>query len=177
MAELKPVEKLAIAQACYKTIAGIVSTKDPDSLRGMCDQDAIANYLSTGAKSYDVRLMGEKVGTYSVRVNKPKRVEKLRVTDMDAYVAWCVENACMTTDDQQAERRFQETGELPDGCELEVTETSETVAGATLKVDEGKVADALGDALPAVAAHALFGWELPELPAGASVVDENGEVL
>lgn len=177
MTELKPVEKLAIAQAVYKTVAGIVSTKEEDNLRDMCDQDAIANYLSTGAKSYDVRLMGEKVGTYSVRVNKPKHDEKLKVVDMDAYVAWCMENACMTTDDAQAERRFRETGELPDGCELEVTDTPETVAGATLKVDEAKVADALGDALPAVAAHALFGWELPELPEGASVVDENGEVL
>lgn len=177
MTELKPVEKLAIAQAVYKTVAGIVSTKEKDNLRGMCDKDAIANYLSTGAKSYDVRLMGEKVGTYSVRVSKPRHDERLKVVDMDAYVAWCVENACMTTDDAQAERRFRETGELPDGCELEVTDTPETVAGATLKVDEAKVADALGDALPAVAAHALFGWELPELPAGASVVDENGEVL
>ena len=79
------------------------------------------------------------------------------MTDLDAYVQWCLENACMTTDDAMAQRRFEETGELPAGCDLVTEETPETVAGATLKVDEAKVAAALGGELPSAVRGLLEG--------------------
>lgn len=155
--ELRPVEQLAVAQAVYKSVAGIVSTKDADSLRSMCDADTIANYASTGAKSYDVRLLGEKVGTYSVRVNKAKKVSTLAVEDQDAYMAWCADNGFVLTDDKRAQQWLDQTGEVPDGCTVLVDEQPERVAGTTLKVDERKVAEVMGGELPAAVRGLLEG--------------------
>lgn len=155
--ELKPVEQLAVAQAVYKTVASIVSTKDADSLRAQCDEDTIANYMSTGAKSYDVRVLGEKVGTYSVRVNKAKKVSTIAVEDAAAYYDWCAEMGYLVTDDKRAQQWFEQTGELPDGCTVIVDEQPERVAGTTLKVDERKVAAAMGGELPTAVRGLLEG--------------------
>lgn len=86
------LEKLAVAQALYKAIAAAVSTKDPDSLRGRMDAAAIKGYEATGAKGFDLRLNGRKVGTYTVRVSRPVRRTDLAVTDREAFEAWCVAN-------------------------------------------------------------------------------------
>lgn len=86
------LEKLTIAQALYKAIAAAVSTKDPDSLRGRMDVAAIRGYEATGAKGFDLRLAGRKVGTYSVRVSKPVHRTDLVVRDRAGFEGWCVAN-------------------------------------------------------------------------------------
>jgi len=153
--ELTPVQRLAVAQAVYRRVGAIVSTKDPDSLRAQCDADMRANFENTGAKSYDVVIDGSKVGTYSVKTSKPKKNVDLRVVDMKAYVEWCCQNSCMTTDDAQARRKFEETGEVPDGCEVVEIETAGGYSGTVLKVDEEAVADAVGGLLPSTIAGLL----------------------
>lgn len=139
--ELSPIQKLAIAQAIYKAVADIVSTKSNDSLRAQIDRDVYTNYTNTGAKSYDVWLFDEKVGTISARINKPTKQTKLRVSDMHEYIDWCFANDCITTDDKAAEKKFLETGEIPDGCEIEEIEVGGGFAGTTLKIDKQKVFD------------------------------------
>ena len=42
--ELEPVKQLAVAQAIYKAVGAVVSTKDPDSLRSACDREAVRRY-------------------------------------------------------------------------------------------------------------------------------------
>ena len=86
------LEKLTIAQALYKAIAAAVSTKDPDSLRGRADVAAIKAYEATGAKGFDLRLRGRKVGTYSVRVSKPVHRTDLAVRDRAEFEGWCMAN-------------------------------------------------------------------------------------
>ena len=160
--ELKPIEKLAIAQAIYKKIAAIVSTKDADSLRAQCDADMRTNYENTGAKSYDVVINDKKVGTYSVKTSKPRQDVIFDIENMNKYIGWCIDNNCINADDKQAMRIFESTGEVPDGVKIRTVERPGGYAGTTLKIDENDVIDALGDALQENAVKLLEGgatWE------------------
>lgn len=196
------MESLIIAQALYKVLSSAVSTKDPDSLRGRIDARAIENYLSTGAKSFDLKLNGTKVGTFTVRLSKPVHRNGILVQDQEAYLAWCVENGyahaettykvkdsmdgwgkserdaldlllatgaieATTVIDtsnfslDSAARHFEKTGELPDGCTIEVIDEPSMPIGTLLKVDPALVAQAMGKELPnAVAGLLAEGAEL-----------------
>ena len=95
--ELTDMERLAIAQALFKAIGSVVSTKDPDSLRGRVDAQAIANYKSTGAKSFDLMLNGAKVGSFTVRLSKAVHRVDFVAADREACLRWCVENGLAKT--------------------------------------------------------------------------------
>jgi len=166
-----PMEQLAIKQALFKVLAADVDTKDPDSLRGYVSADIIGRYEQTGAKSYDLRIGGMKVGTMSVTVSKEtdERTERrFEVTDdakLDAWVrgddAQQFWDAYITSHRAEFARWYFECmGELPDGCEM-VEETipaqPERVKGTTMRVDPKKVAKALGSELPGAVAGLLGG--------------------
>lgn len=86
------IERLAVAQALFKVLADVVSTKDPDSLRSKVDADMVATYEETGAKTFDLRLNGAVVGTYTVCVSKEAHRTDVVVDDDEAFLAWCLEN-------------------------------------------------------------------------------------
>jgi len=152
--ELTPVEKLAVAQAFYKRAAEAVSTKDPDSLRGQADEFYRGMYEQTGAKSFDVKLLGRKVGTYSVVTTKARdggeRVE-LKVTDVDAYMSWALLHGYFSVDEDAVREHFESSGEVPDGCEAVTVSVTGAPGGefkgTKLVIDPQAVADALGPAL------------------------------
>jgi hypothetical protein len=149
-------ERLAIAQAIYNNLGKLVSTKDPDSLRAQADREYKTLYEQTGAKSFDVRVNGSKVGTYSVKVSKAKPAEErkeLVVTDRDA-----LDDYIHQTDPYDIELFVQEHSELfvkwsceqlgimPDGCTVETYVTPATepaYMGGTLKVNPEDVANAI----------------------------------
>lgn len=144
------IEKLAVAQAVYKVAANAVSTKDPDSLRAQVDEYYRGMYEQTGAKSYDLKIGGEKVGTYSIKTTKEKNEQQLVVNDNDAFARWCAANDCIKVinDFDKACDLFAETGEMPDGCELITKTTPEGLyAGSTLRVDPYKVNKQIGGTL------------------------------
>lgn len=149
----KRIEQLAVAQAVYKLAAEQVSTKEPGNLRAEVDAHYREMFEQTGARSFDVRIGGEKVGTYGVRVTKPETRVRLKVTDSRALMAWCEANDCLRVDPdmRRVESIFGETGELPDGCEVEATSApGGEYAGSSLRIDPEKVNNALGgaDVLP-----------------------------
>ena len=81
------MERLAVYQAVMNKVADEVKTGDPSNLRGAVDAQMAELYETTGAKSANVRVNGQKVGTYSVRVTSAPVV-----TDEDAlraYMADC----------------------------------------------------------------------------------------
>lgn len=200
--DITDMERLAIAQALFKAISSVVSTKDPDSLRGRVDARAIENYKSTGAKSFDLTLNGTKVGSFSVRLSRAVHRVDFVVGDREACLRWCVENGLARTattyeaveldgglDKSQvdaldlllstgalkgraavaspdlaiadAKRHFEETGELPDGCALELVDEPSVPIGTLLKVDPALVAQAMGNELSnAVAGLLAEGAEL-----------------
>jgi hypothetical protein len=162
MDELTDVQRLAVAQAVYKAVSGVVSTKDEDSLRSECDRVLVEQYEQTGAKSYDVPINGIKVGTYSVKVSKakPKRkAPRAWVDDWDEFIDW------LTNDDGADWLRhlveehgdalaldiLRETGEVAPGCvaQPDYCEPAEParVTGTTLRVDADAVAEAMGPML------------------------------
>ena len=165
------IERLAIEQAVYKAIGADVATNDPDNLRAEVNAFYLDMYERTGATGFEVRLNGQKVGTYGfpkVKGQPERTVTELRVTDMHALRCWddeaFHEYVAKFFDQHLAELAIQyaqETGDLPDGVELvEVTTpaTPDTIRpSGTLRVKPERVAAALGNALPATIAGLLGG--------------------
>lgn len=149
------IERFALEQALYKYLAERVSTKDPDSDRAMVDEHFLKLYEQTGAKSFEIRIDGQKVGTYSVRVKKGARELKVAPIDERLYREWAIDHGYVTVDEKAMIAHFEATGEEPDGAEIVTIATPEHVAGGTVKVDEEAVAQAFGEKLPARVAGLL----------------------
>jgi len=171
VSDYNPIERLAIEQAVYNAIGADLKTGVPDNLRGEVNGFYLDMYERTGATGFEVRVNGQKVGTYgfSKVKGKPERtVTELRVTDEDALRAdesdefndWL---GAWLTDHlpELAIQYAQETGELLDGMELVEVTTPAVPDGirpnGTLRVKPEKVAAALGNALPATIAGLLEG--------------------
>lgn len=141
------IAKLAVAQAVYKLSAEQVSTKEPGNLRSRVDEYYRGLFEATGAKSFEIRIGGEKVGTYSVKVTKPKKQTVCDCYNPSAYRAWCEEHGFVKTviDEDAAHAHFLETGEVPDGCNVSQVETpGGQYAGGSVRVDIPAVNRALG---------------------------------
>lgn len=165
------LQQLGIEQAFFKKLAADVDTKTKDSLRWRVDQQIKGFYETTGAKSYDIHIDGQKVGTMSVTVSKEvpeKRTQVFEVTDERALHGWFPAGEESALVDRWLEAHWEEfakwyfeaTGELPDGCELVervVPGVPSVVKGTTLRVDPDKVEGALGKELPVAIAGLLGG--------------------
>ena len=153
---MKDTERLAFAQALYKSVSELVSTKNPDSLRSEVDRQFYELYQETGAKSFDVTINDEVVGSYSLKFSKDKPQEthtELEIFDFEELARWF--------NDQTPERIFAYValnlgdfarycfnydGEVPDGCrprEIITAAIPKQCIGGMLKVDPPKVAQAL----------------------------------
>ena len=168
---MNSIERLAIEQAVYNAIGADLKTGVPDNLRGEVNGFYLDMYERTGATGFEVRVNGQKVGTYGFAKvkGKPERtVTELRVTDADALradesdefndwlTAWLTDHL-----PELAVQYATETGELLDGMELVEVTTPAVPDGirpnGTLRVKPEKVAAALGNALPATIAGLLEG--------------------
>lgn len=169
---MNDIERLAVAQAMYKAVAGMVSTRDPDSLRARADADMLGNYERMGMKSVDLRVNGEKVGTYSVKVSKPTgaaKTSRVVVDDSEAAYRWAMtaaadeyEDWCIANINRFCDYALSEFGEVADGAHVETEEADaqpERATGTVLKVDPPKVAHALGAQLSFAVAGLLSGGD------------------
>ena len=169
--ELNDIERLAVEQAVYNAIGADIKTGVADNLRGQVNGFYLDMYQKTGATAFEVRVNGQKVGTYGFNKVKgqPERTEtELRVTNVDAlradgspeFAAWLKE-AILQDLPEYAIQYCAQTGELLDGMEYVTTTTPATPDGirpnGTLRVRPEKVAAALGNALPATIAGLLEG--------------------
>ena len=166
-----PIEQLAIKQALFKKLADDVDTKNPDSLRAQLDESVVNNYKSTGYKTMDVFVEGEKVGTYTARTSKGKPEEVRRslvVIDgakLEQYINSdeCTEEVIQYAQlmaDNFADFMLNTYGIVCDGCEVMdevIPAQPPRVTGTTFRIDPDKVADALGSALPTTLAGLLKG--------------------
>lgn len=145
---MRDTEMLAIAQAIFKGVSEIVSTKDPDSLRSRVDRMYAAMYEDTGAKSFDVQVDGQNVGTYSLKFSKPTdgyEEEVFYVADYLKLADWAskvperdIREYIASHLKAFAQWTFDATGEIADGCDIEtvVTPAEEPhIIGSTLKID------------------------------------------
>ena len=168
---MNSIERLAVEQAVYNAIGEDLKTGRADNLRGEVNGFYLDLYQQTGATGFEVRIGGQKVGTYGfakVKGTPERTVTELQVTDMDALRAddsqefsnWLV-TYIEAHIDELAIQYATETGELLDGMELverTIPGTPDTIRpNGTLRVRPEKVAAALGNALPATIAGLLEG--------------------
>lgn len=170
--ELSPVEKLAIAQAFQKAVGELTKTGVATNLRGEVDAEMERRFeraraIGLAPKSFDVELLGRKVGTYSITTSegKPSRVEsRLVTTDAGAYLEWAYERGFVRIDDAAVTANFIATGEIPDGCDVEEVFVPAVDGGAitrtTLRIDQAKVANVLDEEQLAEASYMLLGGEM-----------------
>lgn len=170
---MNDVERLAVEQAVYNAIGADLKTGVPDNLRGRVNDQYRQLYELTGATGFEVRVNGQKVGTFGfnkVKGQPERTVTELRVTDEAAlradtseeFAAWL--KAAIKRDlPQYALAYAEETGELLDGMDYVTITEPATPDGirpnGTLRVHPEKVAAALGGALPIAIAGMLEGGE------------------
>lgn len=170
MLEFNDIEKLIIEQAFFNAVAEDTKTKNPDNLRGRVDAMMERDYYENpmAGKSFDLKLLGQKVGTYSLTVSKgkPSKTEtSLEIADRDEFMAWAEANGYVekVADMDAIMEDFKADGVLPDGCKpVEIT-TPEVVGGivtrSTVRVDQERVARALGPQLEPIVYALLEGGE------------------
>lgn len=156
MKKLDKVEQLAVLQALQNRIGDMVKTKDPDNLRGQVDRMMVERYESDplAGKSYDVKLFGEKVGTYSLTVSKAKPQSKrldIDILDPVEFRQWCADMGFLEVNMKAVDDYVKATGNVPEGCEPITVIEPEIFGGevtrTTLKVEPEKVAHVLGHEL------------------------------
>lgn len=169
--EWTETDRLVLAQAVQNAVGPIVDKKDPASLRHKLDEDMRRAYEETGGKGGEARLLGHKVGSYSVSTYKaeperrdvhvvcddPQALEEWLLGNTLTMAAWIQTDAAL---DEFTNWVLQTTGEVPSGCM--VTETvrparPERFKTTTLKVDTAKVAEVMQGQLPAAVAGLLGG--------------------
>ena len=150
------VAKMAVAQALYKKLGEIVGTNDPDNLRGQVDAYFMDAYKQTHARSFDVMIGEDKVGTYSITRTDPKEHTSITWEDDEAVKAWIADNDMVEINEATLLRHFLETGEMPPSCELMQWESPARLT-PTLRVDPDKVESALKGNLPQAIAGLIGG--------------------
>ena len=163
---LNDAERLFVAQAFYNSIGDMVSTKKAGNLRDEVNEQYKRLYEMTGAKSFDAKLLGQKVGTFSLTVSKPTEsstITTLEVADKQALYDWAAVNGYLVVDMDAVTRHFEESGEVPDGCAaVEIERPGDPggrVTRTTLKVDAESVVKALGPQLETVSYALLEGGQ------------------
>lgn len=151
-----PIERLAIEQAIYNAIGADLKTGVAHNLRGEVNAHYLDLYEQTGATGFEVRVNGEKVGTYGfnkvkgtparttseIRVNDEQAV---RADDRDTFSDWLDAwlNAHIA---ELAVQYATETGELLDGMEVVTVDEPATPDGirpsGTLRIKPTFVAQA-----------------------------------
>lgn len=153
-------ERLFVAQALYNAVKEVVSTRDSGNLREAVDEYYHRRYDEDGSKSFECRLDGMKVGTYSIRTTKAKPATSEKVfgiKDPEKLMEWFKGMDSETVAGYASDRLsdfaewcFYRTGEIPDGCtvvEIGTPATVEQWAGGSLRIDQAAVAEALGSRL------------------------------
>ena len=155
---MNDIETLAVAQAAYKALGAIVSTKDPDSLRGKVDAQLLEQYREQGVDRYRLKVADTEVGKLSVKVSAKKAKLQLYLEDAHGLTGWLAANPqwlegfLKTKDGEKLLDYLAATtvtdGEVPDGVEAQWVETPETASTAITGCKPEDVAAALGEALP-----------------------------
>jgi len=126
--KIDEVTQFIVAQSLYKAIAEKVKTGKTENMRGRIDAHFTELWertraMGAPAKSFDLEVNGQKVGTYSITTAKaePEHDEKRIVTtDEKALLRWCMEHGCVQIDRAKVDDWIAYTGELPDGMGTEV---------------------------------------------------------
>lgn len=112
------LQRLAIAKALDNQLRDYI-----DDLNADCKAELEQAFKDEGTTQRRVFINGVDVGTYSARISKPKVEEAFEVTDWEALERWHFSNEDALAFVVRhvvdfAKWHFEQTGEMPDGCEL-----------------------------------------------------------
>jgi hypothetical protein len=167
--EMRPIERLAVAQALYKRLGEVVSTSKADNLRSEVDDYYKRRYVEDGTRTADVLIGGTKVGTFSVIAKDVGGGATVYVEDGEVFDDWvrdddAAANACIEWMLSDARRRdaflryfVEVTGVVPDGCEAYANKPRTELSTRFSRLDPDKVAEALGADLPPAVVGLLGG--------------------
>ena len=145
-------DEIILAQALFNALGKMVSTKSTYNMRFDDDQNLLELYESTGAKTFDRRINGVKVGTSTIKVEPEKSKFMLNVVDQDAFEKWLLETGMgrqeIVYNEQEIFDYFTCTGEEPAGARIGQCIIPEHVTGTTLRIDTQKVFDVMEEKLP-----------------------------
>lgn len=154
--ELTPIEVMVLYQTVFNRIADEVKPSG-HGMRSEMDKYFYDMYQKTGAKSFDIYLRAEYVGTYVLRFSKPTAQEEYDELEVSNYVELTelldsTENRYLLEQLREfvttrcirefARYYFDETGEVLDGCEVQhvvIPPKGREYQGGTFRIDHDKV--------------------------------------
>lgn len=165
--QLSDVEKLLILKAMRDVIGNELDT-NKDNLRGKVDKSYKKEWERTGGKSFDMRVRGKKVATYSISTSKEKTRTVFDLIDEGYLAAWLDSRdgvcACKAYADQNIEKFVEwyvkTTGDIPDGVEpreITVSKDGDYKGGRISRFNQGVMLEALGSDMPTVITGLLGG--------------------
>lgn len=145
-------DDIILAQALYSKLGKFVSTKSDNNLRSEDDRSLLQLYDTTGAKSFERKINGVKVGTSSIKVAPEKEVIDITIEDEEAFNQWLIETGIgkrtVSYNQQDLENYCSRTGEEPTGATLTYSTIPEHPTGTVLKIDADKVFEVMQERLP-----------------------------
>lgn len=156
--EQKSLDALIVAQAMYKRLGKLVSTKPKGgetSLRSELDEHLRKIYEEHGADRIDLEFCGMGVGSVSLQFADATERHGLTVTDPEAFDEWLhgedgVSYVWAVAEKHKAEilSAASANGECPDGCKPWTESLPRRVTKTRMVVDEDKVLGAITGELP-----------------------------
>lgn len=135
MTNSEMLTKLAALQSLYKLLGEVLSTKNPDGLRGQADEWFRKLYETTGIDRVSLKVNDEEVGKYVSKVSKPTKRTVMHVNDVEALLDDNIEVMRAFVRNhmgEYADYYLGETGAVPDGCEMTVEDVPAQWIGTTI---------------------------------------------
>ena len=153
-------ERLAVITAFGKAVK-----QAEKQVREEVDAQMRDDFMAFGVTQKQLSVNGQKVGTISARMSKPKVGKYPMLKSAPEFVEWLrtsdggldTLNRLVTVKPDLVLEAAVADGELPDGCEMVERFEPPMMTGTTVRVQLPKVIDALGNNLGAAAAALLTG--------------------
>lgn len=153
-------ERLAVITAFGKAVK-----QAEKQVRDEVDAKMRDDFMAYGVTQKQLSVNGQKVGTISARMSKPKVGKYPMLKSAPEFVEWLrtsdggldTLNRLVSIKPDLVLDAAVADGELPDGCEMVERFEPPMMTGTTVRVQLPKVIDALGNNLGAAAAALLTG--------------------
>ena len=153
-------ERLAVITAFSKAVK-----QAEKQVREDVDAQMREDFMEFGVTQKQLTVNGQKVGTISARMSKPKVGHFPSIANAQEFVVWlrtsdgglATLNRLVTVKPDLVLDAAVADGELPDGCEMVERFEPPMMTGTTIRVQLPKVVEALGNNLGAAAAELLTG--------------------
>lgn len=153
-------ERLAVITAFGKAVK-----QAEKQVREEVDAKMRDDFMAYGVTQKQLTVNGQKVGTISARMSKPKVGNFPSIANAQEFVEWLrtsdggldTLNRLVTVKPDLVLEAAIADGEIPDGCEMVERFEPPMMTGTTVRVQLPKVVEALGNNIGAAAAALLTG--------------------